>query len=68
MAHVHANYTLRVPQIYREKLSYIAGENARTLNSEIELLMKKRIETYEKKHGEITSADIEEFKKNKRIK
>ena len=68
MSHTHAAYTLRIRQIYREKLSYIAGENARSLNAEIEFLVKNRIASYEKSHGEITQKDIEEFKENKKIK
>ena len=63
----HTAYPLRIPKEYREKLSYIAGENVRSMNAEIELLVKKRIAAYEKANGEITREDIEEFKKNKKI-
>ena len=46
-------YTLRVPQEYLEKISYIADENGRSANREIELLMKARIAQYETEHGAI---------------
>ena len=46
-------YTLRIPQEYLDKIRYIAGENGRSANREIELLIKRRISDYEKKHGEI---------------
>jgi len=66
MGYKNKSYPLRIPQIYREKLSYIAGEFGRSLNSEIEFLIKKRILSYEEKRGEITPRDIEEFIKNKK--
>ena len=46
-------YTLRVPQEYLDKIRYIAEENGRSANREIELMLKVRISDYEKKHGEI---------------
>lgn len=46
-------YTLRIPQEYLEKIRYIAEENGRSANREIELMIKARIQEYEKEHGEI---------------
>ena len=37
-------YTLRIPREYLDKIHYIAEENGRSANREIELLIKKRIE------------------------
>jgi hypothetical protein len=44
-------YTLRIPKEYLEKIRYIAAENGRSANKEIELMIKHRIELYEKERG-----------------
>lgn len=46
-------YTLRIPQIMLDKIRYIAAENGRSANKEIELMIKKRIKDYEQENGEI---------------
>lgn len=46
-------YTLRIPQEYLEKIRYIAEENGRSANREIELMIKHRIAEYEKERGTI---------------
>ena len=46
-------YTLRIPNEYLEKIRYIADENGRSANREIEMLVKKRIDEYESSNGEI---------------
>ena len=46
-------YTLRIPKEYLEKIRYIAAENGRSANKEIELMIKQRIELYEKECGTI---------------
>ena len=46
-------YTLRIPQILLDKLSFIAEYEGRTKNKEIEQLIKKRIAEFEEIHGEI---------------
>lgn len=46
-------YTLRIPQMYLDKIRYIAEENGRSANREIELMIKHRIVEYEKERGEI---------------
>ena len=51
-------YTLRVPQILLDKIRYIAEENGRSANREIELLLKQRIKAYEDEHGEISPNDL----------
>lgn len=50
-------YTLRIPQIYLDKIKYIAEENGRSANKEIELMIKQRIKDYESKNGEINLLD-----------
>ena len=46
-------FTLRVNQIFLDKLGYIAESEGRTKNKELEQMIKKRIADYEKIHGEI---------------
>lgn len=50
-------YTLRIPQEYLNKIRYIADENGRSANKEIELMIKERIKTYESLNGEIILSD-----------
>jgi hypothetical protein len=49
-------YTLRIPNVYLEKIRFIAEENGRSANKEIELLIKNRIADYEKETGEIKTS------------
>ena len=46
-------YTLRIPQEYLDKIRFIAGENGRSANKEIELMIKQRIKKYEDENGTI---------------
>lgn len=46
-------YTLRVSQVLLDKIAYIAEYEGRTKNKEIEQLIKKRINEFEKEHGKI---------------
>ena len=46
-------YTLRIPKDYLDKIRYIAGENGRSANKEIELMIKQRIKEYELQNGPI---------------
>ena len=55
-------YTLRIPQIYLNKIRYIAEENGRSANKEIEMMIKHRINEYETKNGEITYPDSSDTK------
>lgn len=50
-------YTLRVSQIMLDKLAYIAEYEGRTKNKELEQLIKKRIDEFEKEHGKIEFED-----------
>lgn len=47
------NFPLRLDDELREKLRFIAGQNSRSINKEIEYLVKKHIASYEKKFGVI---------------
>jgi hypothetical protein len=46
-------FTLRINQESLEKLRYIADNNFRTVNKELEMLIKNHISTYEREHGTI---------------
>ncbi|MDI0267900.1 Arc family DNA-binding protein [Clostridioides difficile] len=52
-------YTLRINKILLEKIKYIAESEGRSANKEIEQLIKKHIENYEQRKGEI-KVNIEE--------
>lgn len=51
-------YTLRIPKEFLDKIRYIAEENGRSANREIELLIKSRIAEYENKNGIIDLSDF----------
>ena len=51
-------YTLRMPQIFLDKIRFIAAENGRSANKEIEMMVKQRIKEYESVHGEISADDL----------
>ena len=46
-------FTLRVDKTTLDKLRYIADNNFRTINKELEMLIKQHISEFEKQHGEI---------------
>lgn len=51
-------YTLRMPKEYLQKIRYIAEENGRSANKEIELMVKQRIKEYEQENGPINLDDL----------
>ena len=46
-------YPLRIDKIILEKSKYIAKENGRSLNKEIEFILKNIIANYEQENGQI---------------
>lgn len=52
-------YTLRIPQLLLDKIRFIAAENGRSANKEIECMIKQRIKEYESLNGEISAKDLE---------
>jgi hypothetical protein len=50
-------FTLRIDQTTLDKLRYIADDNFRTMNKELEMLIKKHISNYEKTHGIIKAKE-----------
>ena len=52
-------YTLRINRVLLEKINYIAESEGRSANKEIEQIIKKHIEDYEQRKGEI-KINIEE--------
>lgn len=51
---------LRMNQIIKDKIAYIAKKNGRSSNKEIEQLIIQHITKYEAEHGEIILPDQEE--------
>lgn len=49
-----SKFTLRTDSDLLKKFRFVADYNARSANRELEVLMKKHVEEFEKKHGEIT--------------
>lgn len=47
-------FTLRTDAELLKKFRFVADYNARSANREIEVLMKKHVDEFEKKHGKIT--------------
>ena len=50
-------YTLRI--LLLDKIRFIAAENGRSANKEIECMIKQRIKEYESLNGEISAKDLE---------
>jgi len=46
-------YTLRVKSELLKKFRYVAEYNARSANRELEVIMKKHIDEFEKNHGKL---------------
>lgn len=55
--HKNPHYALRIPTEIMDKLKYIADRNGRSANKEIEQLIIKHIESWEKSHGPILFDD-----------
>jgi hypothetical protein len=48
-----SKFTLRIDSELLKKFRFVADYNARSANREIEVLMKKHVDEFEKKHGSI---------------
>lgn len=48
-----SRFTLRIAQIWLDKLDFIAAYECRTKNKELELLIRNRVAEFEDKHGKI---------------
>ncbi|MCC8068873.1 MAG: Arc family DNA-binding protein [Ruminococcus sp.] len=51
-------FSLRIPRILLNKLEYVAKYNGRSKNKEIEVLIQKHIDDFEKEHGTISYEDM----------
>ena len=52
--HRNLHYALRIPTETMDKLKYIADQNGRSANKEIEQLILKHIQQFEEKNGAIS--------------
>jgi len=50
-------FTIRIDPLMLKKIRYVAEYNARSANREVETLIKKHIEDFEKENGEIILND-----------
>ena len=58
---IQANpYPLRIDKPTMEKFKLIAKENGRSVNKEIEVILKNIVFDYESKHGTISIPDLSE--------
>lgn len=58
-------YTMRISNSLLDRLYYIARYEGRTANKQLEYIIKRHIAAFEKQHGEITNAMLEEMYSNK---
>lgn len=58
-------YTMRINKILLAKLEYIATSEDRSINKQLERMIRKNISEYEKEHGEITQELIKEMKESR---
>ena len=52
-------FTIRIDPIMLKKIRYVAEYNARSANREVETLIRKHIEDFEREHGSISVDDLE---------
>ena len=63
-----ARFTLRIHPIIMNKMKHIARSNCRSVNKEIEQILKWVVDDYERKYGRVVLSDEEmETKSNKKI-
>ena len=48
-----SKFTVRIDAELLKKFRYVADYNARSANREVEVLMKKHVNDFEKEHGKI---------------
>ena len=53
-------YPLRIESVTMEKFKHVAAENGRSVNKEVEMLMKQAVQDYERLHGPIALEDPSE--------
>ena len=58
MAKKYPQFPLKIDPNYLDKMKYIANENGRSTNKEIEQLIIRYIKEYEKAYGEIEKVKI----------
>ncbi len=59
------HFAIRVPAELMEKLKFIAAENGRSANKEIEQLIIAHVKEFESRFFEITPQDIEKLSKKR---
>ena len=59
MGNGRVKFTLRVESELLKKFRYVAEYNARSANRELEVLMRRYVAEFEKKHEKIENDDID---------
>ncbi len=59
MADKMLRYTLRIDRNLFQKFRYVAENEGRSANKEIEQMLKMRVKKFEEKNGEIILEDME---------
>lgn len=55
------SYTLRIDEEIHEKMKKIAKEQMRSLNSQLEYVMKEFVKSWEKEHGKVVVKEPQEI-------
>ena len=58
MKDVLPRYTMRINRIMLDKLNYVSKYEGRTMNKQLEQLVKKCIREFEEEHGEIRPEEL----------
>lgn len=56
-----SQYMMRIDDNLFEKLKAIANDNSRSINKQLEYIIKHYISKYEQEHGEITITSTDDF-------
>lgn len=57
MANYYAPFSLRVSEELLDKIKYIAAQNKRSANKEIEFVLEQYVRQYEQTHGPLDAED-----------
>ena len=60
MSKQQTSYPLRLNPILKSKVKILAKENSRSINGQLEFMVKKYLQDYEQEHGEIDITALED--------
>ena len=59
-------YTLKIEKDLLKKMKHVSKYNGRTVSSQLEYLMKKYVDNFEKVNGEISEQELKRFLNSKK--